>query len=106
MWMFGGFTIWLILGVVYGIAVIYFWIKEDAENKRRLAEREERRRIQNAEWEHQVRTNPTLRLLLALSQESRRERREAREAMNSLRDLLPKNPKEEKPKTNWKEEGF
>lgn len=104
MLMFGGFTIWLILGVFYGIAVIYFWVKEDAENKRRVAEREERRRIQNAEWEYQVRTNPTLRLLLTLSQESRRERREARDAMNALRELLPK--PEERTKPNWKEEGF
>lgn len=104
MW-FGGFTIWLILGFVYGIAVIYFWIREDAENKRRLAEREERRRIQNAEWEHQVRTNPTLRLLLVLQRENLHERRQARDAMIALRELMQKS-EQERPKINWKEEGF
>ena len=103
-WMLDGFSLWIIGGVAYGIAVIYFWIKENGETKRRLAEREERRRIQNAEWEHQVRTNPTLRLLLALHREHRRERREAHEAMEALRDWMP--PRKPKEKVNWKEEGF
>jgi hypothetical protein len=103
MWlMFGGFSIWIILGVVYGIAVIFCWVRENAEMKRRQAEREERRRIQNAEWEEQLRTNPTLRLILIMDQRRREQRAEDRETLDALKTLKIK----KKPKTNWKEEGF
>lgn len=102
-WMLDGFGIWVILGVLYGGAVVWCWIRDIRDNriyKARQAEREEIRRIQNG-------THPTLRLMLLLGrarEELRHLREEDRIALEDLRRWQQNS--EPKPKVDWKEEGF
>ena len=104
---FGGLGIWIVTGILYGIAVIWCWVRESAQIKQREAEHQERRRIQNAEWDEQLRTNPTLRLLIALSsirnarEELRQIRREDSETLAALRAW-----DEKREHVDWKREGF
>lgn len=101
MWeLLSGFQVWIIGGILYGLAVLWCWLREEKMMKLRRLEQEERRRIQNAEWEEQLRRNPGLRLLLALRNDLRREHNQTMDALRVWKH------KRQEPIHNWKEEGF
>jgi hypothetical protein len=106
MWFTFDFGMWAVLSVLFGGALVWCYTRESSLYKIRQQEIEEIKRIQNAEWEVQLREYPTLRFML-LSNFSIEERQLLSEEdrlwlEDQERIVLEASPVE----TDWKREGF